>query len=255
MKHYFPASASLSNPAANRVKPSFTKVKTPISEADYNVLKKLVYQSIDLEQLTFNDSQVIRAFNQHLSKKSKLGVLQPGADEAIEPEQEMHQFKEFYPRAYSFLAKLRGGKLEKSVFDYIKLNYSSLVPNLEKPGVTNSYIHNGVFDIRGRVDGIDLSRRTLVEIKTRNKFSFSLNTMLDSDQVQVQVYMKMFGCTSCLFVECGPSGRRSLKETLVKYDEEQFNEYMSRVQRFCEFGARSLDDELARFKHQNVIYI
>jgi hypothetical protein len=237
----------------NKLASSLAK-QAKFSPIDQAALAKFINQTVDKQKLTFNDADAIRLY-----MKDSLGGLDSDDFDVADPDQVVRKFKERSKSAYAYLTRYRGRLLEKPILSYIKSRSANNLFNFKKHGFVPDYNHNDLFTVKGRVDGMDLERRMLVEIKTRWNFSLNKNTVSLADHVQVLVYMKLFDCSSCLFVECGPNGRQGLKETMIKYDAEQFEEYMHRVERFCKIGSSgNLDfaDLFEKLKQQiNVIYI
>jgi hypothetical protein len=254
-RHNFPVHSNL------KVKHEPRKFASSLTQSDREALAKFTNQTADLNELTFSDVHVIRLFKQHLRLKNKLSELVSDEFERTfaNEDEEVRQFRDKHPTAYFYLTKYRGNLLEKSIFSHIKSrSSSSKLFNFEKHRLTKELNHDDLFRVTGRIDGVDDGRKMLIEIKTRSSLDLNKSTVSMIDHVQVLVYMKMFDCASCLFVECGPNGRSSLKETLIKFHQEQFEEYMNRVERFCKLGSSfDLDsvNVLRQLKNQNVIYI
>jgi hypothetical protein len=99
----------------------------------------------------------------------------------------------------------------------------------------------GSFRIRGKTDGIDHEKRTLIEVKSRNKFDASKCTITEKEKIQPLVYMNLYDCDRCLFVVSGPDGKQKIEE--IEWDEEKFNRVViSKLEKFTNY-ARSLTKE------------
>jgi len=99
----------------------------------------------------------------------------------------------------------------------------------------------GSFRIRGKTDGIDPEKRTLIEVKSRNKFDASKCTITEKKKIQPLVYMNLYDCDRCLFVVSGPDGKQKIEE--IEWDEEKFNRVViSKLEKFTNY-ARSLTKE------------
>jgi hypothetical protein len=99
----------------------------------------------------------------------------------------------------------------------------------------------GMFRIDGIIDGIDLSGRQIIEIKTRKKLDSEKCTITSRELIQALAYIKLFDCESCLFVEYGPDG--SMKKELIEWDELKFKAVVNKLEKFTMFARRLRRDE------------
>jgi len=98
-----------------------------------------------------------------------------------------------------------------------------------------------LFRISGKKDGIDPKKRMIIEVKSRNKFDANKCTIKKKEKIQSLVYLKLFDCDKCLFVESGPDGKQKIEE--IEFDEENFNrEVLDKLKKFTNY-ARSLTKE------------
>ena len=79
---------------------------------------------------------------------------------------------------------------------------------------------NGLYAIKGRIDGIDLNSRTIIEIKTKSKVDHLSATMELRERIQCLAYMKLSGMIRALFVETDPNG--IMKIIKIDYEETEF---------------------------------
>lgn len=134
---------------------------------------------------------------------------------------------------------MRGRKMERSILDKINNEYIDyeFVSNKSK-----KYVDYGNFKIVGIIDGWSVTKKTILEIKTRKNFEKDGDTITKRERMQAMAYMNMFACDSCLFVESGPKGE--LKKTMLDYDENVFNtDIRSVLDEFTQFARRLDRDE------------
>ena len=180
---------------------------------------------MDMSKLKFDDSSAIRSY---------LRCMFPCYNETF-IENETQLFKARYPKAYQRLTMYRGIKLEKYVFSYVVNLYAHWhMFEFVKHGKILKF-DNGSFEVVGKVDGLDKSRATLLEIKTRSNLESESEIPL-KDRVQVMFYMRMLNLRYCVLVECGPNGKESIRTRMIKYDKDECDEYVDRVAKFTQFA-------------------
>lgn len=236
-----------------------------LSKQEKEEIKKKLNETINFEDLTFDDDFIIESFQNKLSQKKsdedELSFLvnqmlltddedkkleATKIDEYFTAESDEETFIEINENlreekikikktnAHRYVTVERGKKLEKYIVEKInKEKNMNFIQNKSKKTVDF-----GSFKIVGIIDGISKKDKSILEIKTRSKFDQTKNTITNKERKQALTYMHMHGCDSCLFVESGPNGER--KETLLKYDEGAFRqEILEKLGEFCEF-AKSL---------------
>ncbi len=205
------------------VLPSLEKTPTKtqllkLSQFDYKLLGQLSKKCIDSNSLKFNSTELLDTFNQHLKSAN------PAND-----------FESLSPKVNSLINRLRGKEMEAPILAFI--NKTSRKFHFHNSDRIQQHNHNDSFVIRGRVDGIDTRKSCIIEIKSRGDFARVLkkSTIKHYDRVQCMSYMKLFNAEYCLLVECGTNGKHEIKQTLMKFDRDEFDEYMKRVERFLQF--------------------
>jgi hypothetical protein len=274
--------------APENTKPSSEKnkkksSKSLLDENEKNLLKQTLDESINTETLTFDDTEVIETFKMKLdlNKSSNkidnidliLNQLKLSEDKSSqEIQDEEYQTAEsegedFVKRESKlavrrtaenidyekelqvtrYISFMRGRKLEDHVLAKInKETEVNFVKNKSKT-VTNF----GMFNIVGIIDGISGDKQKILEIKTRNKLSHEKPTITSKERKQAMAYMKMHGCSTCLFAELGPDG--ALKKTEIKWNEDEFNEgIMIKLNEFCLYARNLSEQEFKKLliKHQ-----
>lgn len=140
-------------------------------------------------------------------------------------------------QARFYTSTQRGIKIEKNVI--LKVN-QDLGYNFRQ----NKQLKEqdfGSFKIHGIIDGIDDLKRTVIEVKSRNKFDSNKCTINEKEKIQSLVYMKLFDCNKCLLVESGPDGQQKIEE--IEWDEKKFNRVvLNKLEKFTSY-ARGLTKE------------
>jgi hypothetical protein len=127
----------------------------------------------------------------------------------------------------------RGKLLEPTIMEGINKEYNM---NFVKTEQTESKDFEK-FYINGIVDGLDRNSETIIEIKTRKEYKG-----LVKDRNQTLVYLKLFKCKECWYVENIPSGEQRI--TKIQWDDKTEEEFekniVSKLEEFCDFIKNSL---------------
>ena len=156
-----------------------------------------------------------------------------------------HLIKLKTKQARFYTSTQRGIKIEKNVIAKVNqdLNYNF---------VKNKQLKEkdfGKFKIHGIIDGIDQTKRTVIEVKSRNKIDFNKCTIAEKEKIQSLVYMKLYDCDNCLLVESGPDGRQKI-EKLV-WDQDKFDRMvLNKLEKFIDYARnltkKDLDDLISK---------
>lgn len=261
LRNYKPFSSlvSVKSPKKSPYKPRIL-----LSEAEKDQIKKNLDESLDLEELKFDDNKIIESFSETLKIKSDKGgkesleflmnrlLLTDDDDEGDEnsdyvtAQSDEECFKKSSDtnimneakskQAVRYISNMRGRKMEKSILEKINQDGFRFEQNKSR-----KVVDYGEFKIVGIIDGWCEEKRTILEIKTRKNFELSKSSITAREKLQAMAYMNMYECDQCLFVENGPNGE--LKKTWIEYDEEIFNrDIFLKLKEFTLF-ARDLDQD------------
>ena len=135
-------------------------------------------------------------------------------------------------KKYESLVKMsisleRGNQLEPHVIE--KINKEESVNFVQDK--TLKSMDFGFYRLCGIVDGIDESKRMIIEVKTRNLVDVTKRTINLRDRLQCMAYLKLTGCERCLLVESGPNGQQN--KFVIEWNEEEYeNRIASRLRQF-----------------------
>ena len=206
--------------------------KSLLRQSEKDLLKQKLDSSICTKTLTFDDGQVNMEFEETAAQSR-------GADEhPIEkrPLTEQEIFAKDLQVA-RYISCMRGRILE----DHVLARVNGHTGFSFEKNKTRTITDFGLFRIVGIIDGISADRSKILEIKTRNKLNTERNTITSKERKQAMVYLKMYNCDACMFVELDPNG--SIKETMIEWNEREFKkEIFDKLNEFCLF-ARSLTEQ------------
>lgn len=240
------------------------KPKVLLSEAEKSEIKRHLDETLDFEELKFDDEKIIESFNEKLRIEehdtsldflmSKLVLTddEEGKESAesayVTAQSDEECFKKNCDKSISietkskqavrYISNMRGRKMEKHILEKINKSYEgySFVQNKSK-----KYVDYGNFKIVGIIDGMSSGEKTILEIKTRKNFQHNGETITRRERLQAMTYMNMFACERCLFVESGPNGE--IKETMLYYSDEDFkSDVIDKLNEFTLF-ARTFNKE------------
>lgn len=129
-----------------------------------------------------------------------------------------------------YVACERGKKAEKFIMDIINEQEGTNFTKTKKTLIKDF----DLFKIRGIIDGIDEEKRYLLEVKTRNSFSKTQDTITRLERIQVLCYMALTDSKRCIFVEKGPKADE-MKTTYIDYDPKELErDILSKLRAFVE---------------------
>jgi hypothetical protein len=139
--------------------------------------------------------------------------------------------KELYKsNLYSIVNKDHGIKNESSALDIFQAKFEcqlDVSQRFYKKLVYTDDIGNQWY-ICGKLDGIDLDDKYIVEVKNRTKSFFS--TVRDYEMTQIQLYMYMANVSLAKLVECKNGAK--IKVTDIAYDECYIQLVLQKLQAF-----------------------
>ena len=142
-------------------------------------------------------------------------------------------------QARFYTSTQRGIKIEKSVI--LKVNQDLGYNFLQNKQLKEQDF--GLFKIHGIIDGIDNTKRAVIEVKSRNKFDEKKCTITEKEKIQSLVYMKLYDCDKCLLVESGPEGQRKIEE--IEWDEDKFKRLvLNKLEKFTSYARSLTKDDL-----------
>jgi hypothetical protein len=249
-------------------KPQKAAFKAPLSPEQREEIKNTLDETLDFDNLTFDDKKVLDTFEKSNKEEAELAFLinnllitddeeEPKNEGYYTPESDEEKFIEENDikretlihlksaNANRYVSNMRGRKMEKYILERINTEKNkNFIQNKSR-----KYMDFGMFKIVGIIDGICQEEKTILEIKTRSKFDPDKDTISNKEKKQALVYMHMHGCDKCLFVESGPNGQR--KETIIEYDEKLFkNDILNKLEEFCIFARNMTFEEFDQLKNK-----
>jgi hypothetical protein len=239
--------------------------KVYLTNEDKVNMQKELDKSLANNSLSFNDEAIINIGLESVKKMDDLSFMMSQllmTDDSDSPEENVdydtcESDEEFFKKnveteksqrleeliriktkqARFYTSTQRGIKIEKAVILKVNLDRGFNF-HQNKQLIEQDF---GSFKIHGIIDGIDPEKRTVIEVKSRNKFDANKCTITEKEKIQSLVYMKLYDCDKCLFVESGPDGNQKIKE--IEWNEEKFNrEVLNKLEKFTNY-ARSLTKE------------
>ena len=203
---------------------------------DKEVINNSLNKSADVEELSFILNSLLLTDDEH-SEYETADSDEETFRNKNDKQKKINQYliQQKYLHASRYTSTTRGNMLERGIIT--KIN-NELKYNFIKNKKTKE-LDFGKFKIRGIIDGLDWDKKVLVEVKSREMFDLNRNTISDKERIQVMVYMKLFECSRCLFVESGPEGNQ--KWTYIEWDEQKFNWIMNKLEDFTNY-ARNLTE-------------
>ncbi|CAF0861498.1 unnamed protein product [Brachionus calyciflorus] len=236
--------------------------KSSLTKQEKNEIQNSLEEALDYENLKFDDKKVIDSYRKAFKGETDLCFMVQNlllTDDESESEDESYftaesdeekfvkinnqqkekKIQHKTANASRYVTNMRGRKMEKFILE--RINREKNLNFLQNK--SRKILEFGIFKIVGIIDGICLEEKTILEIKTRNKFDASKETINTKEKRQALVYMHMYDCDKCLFVENGPNGER--KETIIEYDEKIFkNDVIKKLEEFCIFARNLTYEEL-----------
>lgn len=127
------------------------------------------------------------------------------------------------------MATNRGKLLEGKILEKINaIEESNFVKNKDV-----KHLDCGNFTISGSIDGIDNEKKQIIEIKTRKNYDSTKDTITKGERIQALVYMKIYDCEKCLFVESGGKDGE-MKTNVIEWNEKEFNKVTENLEKFTE---------------------
>jgi len=94
--------------------------------------------------------------------------------------------------------------------------------------------------LRGFPDGLDVEKRTVVELKTRQKITGIYSEPPTKDKVQIMCYLDLFDCDSCFYVQAFGGIVRA--ERVVHRDEALWDATLDKLRVVCDVLRRHASD-------------
>ena len=96
--------------------------------------------------------------------------------------------------------------------------------------------------MRGKIDGINVEAKCIVEIKTRNKsLDMRKESITQKEKLQALTYMKLFDCEECWIVEADKDAKQKINKitwSMVEFEQK----ILKKLNGFCEY-ARALNEQ------------
>ena len=252
-----------------------------LSEREKTEIKKSLDESLNLDELKFDDEKLIASFSEKLKMESgkneskNIETLEflmshllvtdddEGSDEYVTAESDEERFRRMNSdrngwwsvvdakskQAVRYISNMRGRKMERSIVEKINQDGGFKF----EQNKSRKVVDYGNFKIVGIIDGWCVEQRTILEIKTRKNFEPVKTSITGREKLQAIAYMNMYDCDRCLFVENGPNGE--LKKTWIDYDENVFrNDIFLKLDEFILFARDLGEEEFKNLLRKYIIY-
>ena len=163
------------------------------------------------EPLVFDDEKTIR--NSLEKAYSNANALYSDDTDNTDLEENACREKQ---RLKFFTSTHRGRIYEKAIIN--KLNQEGNFEFLSNKEDLRLVCIDGLFNICGIADGVDVDKNTVIEVKTRRCGSGITLT----DEIQALCYLKLYECDTCMLVISDSNGRR-VNSRNVLWSENDFN--------------------------------
>lgn len=232
---------------------TFTDILKPEHK---DLIKKEWETHFSSKTLSFDDNQIAEKVNTNI--QSSFGVKDEASANILDLNEDsesnmtddgLFKLEKYKSVAKSFISMERGNQLEKNIIDTINVNENmNFVQDKEL-----KFFDFGFFKICGIIDGIDVEKQTLIEVKTRNIISTN-NTISLKERIQCLCYMKLTNCHKCLLVESGPDGSQNIIK--IAYDDIEFedrvlNKLRDFVIKYREMDANEFKKSVDKYKFVN----
>ena len=201
----------------NGVKFNDRKIAEKLSDTLSKLERKTQAESVTSEIVVLKEANKKR-IDWHNLTECEENELLIGALDKYEIEREFKRFKHatYIKLTAGFISKERGIQLEARIITRINAaeNMNFVQEKGQKMKIFDSFM------ICGIVDGIDKARRTLIEVKTKNRLTQSERNISFREKMQCMTYMSLTGCDKCYLVESGPNGEQRV--FVLSYDAGEF---------------------------------
>lgn len=221
-------------PSISPSKNSSPKKSTELRSEDKELIKTEWQSHFASGSITFDDKSLMNKVNENLTKPDTGFQLEMDEDSneiKFEKKREMaetdsnnnntnfnfnvqeqlyqdkldYELEKYKSVVMTTISQERGNQLEKFIIE--KINQDEKMNFVQDK--TLKTVDLGIFKLCGIVDGIDESKKILIEVKTRKYVDMNKKTIDLKDKLQCLTYMKLTNCERCLLVVSGPSGMQN----------------------------------------------
>ena len=197
-------------------------------------LLKQCYRDVIEKELNKNTSSTTLTYDDVAITKKCLDVLYPYAEKLAASIEPSEMKVKFWLQCQQYLENLptnikckRGNKVQDNSIQMFNKNDGSdfrapktSVYKFEKKDFGDFFIH-------GRADGVDLKKKAVIEIKSKNVIlpNMSYDAVSEQEKIQALVYLKLYKCKMCILVYVNNSNGEMTKFE-IEFNENKFNHHV-----------------------------